>query len=47
MLLAASDLVCDRILYIGDRPEDEAAAKSAGFSFLWAEDWRNDRSWMN
>lgn len=28
-----------RKLMIGDRPEDEAAAKSAGFEFLWAHDW--------
>lgn len=28
-----------RKLMIGDRSEDEAAAKSAGFEFLWANDW--------
>lgn len=25
--------------YVGDRPEDEAAARRAGVSFQWAEDW--------
>jgi D-glycero-D-manno-heptose 1,7-bisphosphate phosphatase len=27
-------------LFVGDRPEDEACAKSAGFEFEWAADWR-------
>ncbi|MBW4422644.1 MAG: HAD-IIIA family hydrolase [Myxacorys californica WJT36-NPBG1] len=26
-------------LYIGDRPEDEEAARRAGVAFEWAEDW--------
>lgn len=28
------------VLYVGDRPEDEGAAKSAGVKFIWAHDWR-------
>lgn len=28
-------------LMVGDRPEDEQAAKNAGINFMWAEDWRN------
>ncbi|SRR5579883_1116258 len=27
----------DQTLYVGDLPEDEAAAKAAGVSFLWAD----------
>lgn len=27
-------------LFVGDRPEDEACAKAAGFDFQWAADWR-------
>ncbi len=30
-----------------DRPEDEAAAKAAGFDFLWADAWVKDRSWLD
>ena len=26
---------------VGDRPEDEACARAAGLSFLWAADWRS------
>lgn len=27
-------------LFVGDRPEDEACAKTAGFDFQWASEWR-------
>lgn len=27
-------------LFVGDRPEDEACARLAGFDFAWAADWR-------
>lgn len=27
-------------LFVGDRPEDEECAKSAGLPFMWAKDWR-------
>jgi D-glycero-D-manno-heptose 1,7-bisphosphate phosphatase len=27
-------------LFVGDRPEDEQCAKSAGLDFQWAKDWR-------
>lgn len=27
-------------LYVGDRPEDEIAARRAGIPFYWAADWR-------
>lgn len=27
-------------LFVGDRPEDEACAASAGLDFQWASDWR-------
>lgn len=27
-------------LFVGDRAEDEACAKAAGFDFMWAHEWR-------
>lgn len=30
---------CDRVLFVGDRPEDEQAASKAGVDFQWAKDW--------
>lgn len=33
----------DEILYIGDRPEDEAAATAAKVEFVWADQWRAGR----
>lgn len=27
-------------LFVGDRPEDEECARSAGLDFQWAQDWR-------
>lgn len=30
----------EEILIVGDRPEDEGAAKAAGVKFVWAHDWR-------
>lgn len=27
------------VLYVGDRPEDEAAARAANIPFLWTTDW--------
>ena len=38
-LIAGTDKY-DRILYVGDRPEDEAAAKAMGCEFMWAGEWR-------
>lgn len=32
------------VLYIGDRPEDEAAARDAGVTFAWARDFFGDAS---
>jgi D-glycero-D-manno-heptose 1,7-bisphosphate phosphatase len=29
----------ENCLYVGDRPEDEVAAKRAGVRFQWADDW--------
>jgi len=29
-------------LYVGDRPEDEAAARNAGVGFQWADDFFKD-----
>lgn len=29
----------DQVLYVGDRPEDEAAAKAANIPFQWAHEW--------
>jgi D-glycero-D-manno-heptose 1,7-bisphosphate phosphatase len=37
--LRAGDV--DKCLMVGDRPEDQAAAQSAGVAFLDAEVWRN------
>lgn len=28
--------------FVGDRPEDEQAAKAAGIPFQWAEEWRGE-----
>ena len=30
-------------LFVGDRPEDEECARSAGLDFMWAADWRAGR----
>lgn len=30
---------CDRLLFVGDRPEDEQAADKAGINFQWTKDW--------
>lgn len=30
---------CDRLLFVGGRPEDEQAAEEAGIDFQWAKDW--------
>lgn len=35
----------DEILFVGDRPEDEQAAKSAGINFMWAHDWIKEENW--
>lgn len=45
MLLAAiklsgSEQMKNNYCFVGDRPEDEQAAKNAGVDFMWAEDWR-------
>lgn len=32
----------ENCIMIGDRPEDEQAAQSAGISFQWADQWRRD-----
>lgn len=29
------------MLFVGDRPEDEACAQAAGIRFQWAKDWRD------
>ena len=34
------DTMTEQILYVGDRPEDEQAAKAAGVDFMWADEWR-------
>lgn len=43
MLLLAHYLYgpVEDLLYVGDRAEDEAAAKAAGIPFMWAEEWRS------
>jgi D-glycero-D-manno-heptose 1,7-bisphosphate phosphatase len=46
MLLAAAGLNYDRILFVGDRPEDLGAAQAAGCEFLWASQWWCDHSWL-
>jgi D-glycero-D-manno-heptose 1,7-bisphosphate phosphatase len=38
MLLAATNLEYDEIIFSGDRPEDEGAALEAGCPFIWAKD---------
>lgn len=30
---------CDRLLFVGDRTEDEQAAAKAGIDFQWTKDW--------
>lgn len=45
LIMASRHLLKDaaaRILYVGDRPEDEQTAKAAGIEFEWAENWRGD-----
>ncbi len=32
----------NQCLFVGDRPEDQAAAIAANIPFIWAKDWRND-----
>lgn len=42
MLLEAmqlADVSAEETLMVGDRPEDEAAAKAAGCAFMWAKDY--------
>lgn len=41
LLLAQSIQNADMVLYVGDRPEDENAAKNASIPFLSAEEWRS------
>lgn len=47
MLLAAADDCVGKTLFVGDRPEDEEAARSANIPFLWAADWLNSSSWLD
>lgn len=45
MILEARDMAgvdLAEILMVGDRPEDEAAAKNAGVAFIWAKDFFGD-----
>ncbi|KAM3093202.1 HAD hydrolase-like protein [Phormidesmis sp. 146-12] len=37
--LAIDNHPSDRILYVGDRPEDEGAAAAAGIPFKWAHEF--------
>jgi D-glycero-D-manno-heptose 1,7-bisphosphate phosphatase len=44
MLMLAIDKfkhIPDECLFVGDRTEDELAARAANIPFIWAEDWRN------
>jgi D-glycero-D-manno-heptose 1,7-bisphosphate phosphatase len=38
-LMAQADATADQTMYIGDRPEDQAAAADAGVAFTWADDF--------
>jgi phosphoglycolate phosphatase-like HAD superfamily hydrolase len=40
--LAIDRFAAVEALMVGDRPEDEAAAKNAGIQFLWDFEWRGD-----
>lgn len=45
MILEAKDLAqvqISEILMVGDRPEDEAAARNAGVAFMWASEFFGD-----
>jgi D-glycero-D-manno-heptose 1,7-bisphosphate phosphatase len=33
----------EECLFVGDRTEDQEAAKNANIPFMWAEDWRNGK----
>lgn len=46
MLIAASNYTRIRLqdcLMVGDRDEDQGAAKSAGVEFMWADEWRDGK----
>lgn len=38
-LVAAAGVELSKVLFVGDRPEDEQAANVAGVSFRWANDY--------
>lgn len=38
-LLMPSHGEWDRLVFVGDRPEDHDAAEAAGFEFCWADSW--------
>lgn len=39
--LAAHIEAADKVWYVGDRDEDEAAAAAANINFMWADIWRD------
>lgn len=41
-LMGFADAKPEETVYVGDRPEDEQAAKNAGVQFMWAKDFFED-----
>ena len=41
LIMATRHYLPTEVMMIGDRPEDEEAARNARTNFTWAEDWRN------
>ena len=42
MILHAIDVYqATEVIFVGDRPEDEQAAKNANVQFIWADKWRS------
>lgn len=37
--MARFEVLPDKVLMVGDRPEDEQAASAAGVAFIWAEEY--------
>lgn len=41
-LMGFADVIASETLMVGDRPEDEQAARNAGVAFMWADEFFNN-----